>query len=317
MSTLSTPIPSNRREMARKDAAELLHRMRVWLAIVVAIAFIAWLAIYGFDYYRLDLDQRVESPLHSQLRPSGTIGLRLGILAVALFAIIFLYPLRKRWRWLGTVGTTKHWLDFHSAIGITAPVLITFHAAFKFSGLAGWAYWIMMAVAISGFIGRYLYAQIPRSLHATELTATDLETQNAALAAELARQEVFHPEQLAGLLNVPSSQDVRRMPLIAVVWTLFILDLRRPFLVSKLRRQVLSSGARLTTLAGLLRSSNAELESIVDNARQQSRIRAKVAFLDRVRQMFHLWHIIHRPFSISFALLIVVHIGVVIMLGYF
>ena len=40
-------------------------------------------------------------------------------------------------------------------------------------------------------------------------------------------------------------------------------------------------------------------------------------FLDRVRQMFHLWHVIHRPFSISFACLIVIHIGVVIGLGYF
>ena len=33
-------------------------------------------------------------------------------------------------------------------------------------GMAGVAFWIMTAVALSGVVGRYLYAQIPRSLNA-------------------------------------------------------------------------------------------------------------------------------------------------------
>jgi hypothetical protein len=32
--------------------------------------------------------------------------------------------------------------------------------------------------------------------------------------------------------------------------------------------------------------------------------------------VFHLWHVIHRPFSYSFALLAVIHIAVVTMMGY-
>ena len=46
--------------------------------------------------------------------------------------------------------------------GITAPIVIAYHASFKFRGIAGVAFWIMLAVAISGVIGRYLYAQIPQ-----------------------------------------------------------------------------------------------------------------------------------------------------------
>ena len=78
------------------------------------------------------------------------------MLGIALYAVLFLYPIRKRWRWLGSIGKTRHWLDFHVLVGITAPILITFHASFKLRGLAGMAYWIMMAVALSGFIGRYM-----------------------------------------------------------------------------------------------------------------------------------------------------------------
>jgi hypothetical protein len=244
-------------------------------------------------------------------------GLRLGMLGTFLFGILFLYPLRKRWRWLASIGKTKHWLDFHSVVGITAPILITFHASFKFAGLAGIAYWIMIAVALSGFIGRYLYTMIPRSLHATELTMSELESQIAEISDLLTRQEVFRPHQLAALLEVPSAAEIRGMPVPLVLWTILRLDLRRLFLVARLRRSVLSAGERLLTLGGVIFSRHRDLEAVIVNVRRQARLRAKAAFLDRIRRIFHLWHVVHRPFSISFAVFIVVHLGVVVMLGYF
>ena len=162
---------------------------------------------------------------------------------------MFLYPIRKRWRWLGSIGKTRHWLDFHVLVGITAPILITFHASFKLRGLAGMAYWIMIAVALSGFIGRYMYAQIPRSLNADQIAFGELEQQAANLALELERQELFRPEEIAPLLNVPSPKEIRAMPLVKVLSTLMRLDLSRPFLVSRLRRRVLS-GSEIVDHAG-------------------------------------------------------------------
>jgi len=312
MATSSVAIPG-----ASRRVEDVGYKIRITLAILAAVGFVLWLAIFGIDYYRLDLAERVESPLHAVLRPSGTIGLRLGMLGVVLFLLLFLYPLRKRWRWLASIGKTKHWLDFHSLIGITAPIIITFHASFKFSGLAGIAYWIMIAVALSGFIGRYLYTLIPRSLHATELTAGELDSQTAELSEQLSKQEIFQAEHLALLLEVPSPAQVRRMSLISVLWTIFHLDLRRPFLVSRLRRRILTASESLRTFGGFRASSHRDLEAVIANVRLQARLRTKVAFLDRLRQMFHLWHVIHRPFSFSFALLVLVHIGVVVMLGYF
>ena len=311
MATWATTVP------ARVRDEELPHKLRVAMAIAAAVVLVVGLGWYGWDYYILDLERRVEHPMHRILRPSGTVGLKLGMLGVALFLVIFLYPLRKRWRWLGSIGKTKHWLDFHSIIGITAPILITYHAAFKTAGLAGWAYWIMVVVALSGFIGRYLYTQIPRTLQATELTVGELDAENAAISAELSQQSVFEPGQFEALLNVASSQEVRRMPLLKALWTLLLLDLRRPFLVSALRRQVLTAGENVLTLGGLFASGHRDLEVIIANVRRQAGLRTKLAFLDRIRQMFHLWHVIHRPFSISFAALILVHIGVVVTMGYF
>jgi hypothetical protein len=311
-STTTTPVAS-----ARVNPGRDWHRARLLLAWALAAGLIAALSLYGFSYYRLGLEERPLSPLHSRLRPSGTIGLRLGMLGFGLYCVLFLYPLRKRWRWLSMIGKTRHWLDFHVLAGITAPILITFHASFKLQGLAGAAYWIMIAVALSGFVGRYIYAQIPRSLNTTQLTMSEIQTQAEDLAGQLARQNVFRPEDLAPLLHVPAPAEIRRMSFGSVLWTMIRMDLARPIRVSRLRRRVLKSGELFTTLGGLLASQHADLETIISAARRQSWLRAKAAFLGRTQRVFHLWHVIHRPFSYSFALLVTVHIGVVLLMGYF
>jgi hypothetical protein len=239
------------------------------------------------------------------------------MLGFALYCVLFLYPIRKHVKWLAAIGKTRHWLDFHVLVGISAPVLITYHASFKFAGLAGIAYWIMMTVAISGFAGRYIYGQIPRSLNTAQLSLGELQTQSAELAAQIERQDVFRLDDLSPLLQVPSPAEVRAMPFMTMLWKMIKMDVSRPILVSRLRRRVLHGFERVTTLGGLFASRHRELEDIIARVRQQSWLRAKMVFLERVQSIFHLWHVIHRPFSYSFAALVTVHIAVVLLLGYY
>ncbi len=313
---METVFAATTKPAARRDPA-VGHRLRFRLAALLAAAAVIGFGVYGWDYYMTDLAVRYDHPLHAQLRPSGSIGLRLGMAGVGLFCVLFFYPIRKRIRWLSTLGNTKHWLDFHAIVGITAPILITYHASFKFSGLAGIAYWIMVVVAVSGFIGRYLYAQIPRSMHAVELTDRELREQTSDLTAVISEQNLVTQEDLQPLLRVPTQDAVRGMSLMAILWTLLRLDLARPLLVARLRRKVLSGASIVTTLGGLLPSHSVELETTIANVRRQSRLRTKMAFLERVRSVFHLWHVLHRPFSFSFLVLVLVHLTVVVMLGYF
>ena len=208
-------------------------------------------------------------------------------------------------------------MDFHVLIGITAPVLITFHSSFKFGGLAGISYWIMMVVALSGFIGRFLYSKIPRSINAVQLDMSDLETQARELASELDHQRLLPADSIAPLLHAPTRAEVHAMSTMMLLWTMIRLDLARPFLIVRLRRRVLGPIRRITTLGGFLKSGHTELEAVITLVRKRSWLGTKMAFLDRMHEAFHLWHVVHRPFSISFALLALVHIGVVLVLGYF
>src|ERR1700758_3564039 len=172
--------------ISREDP-EKGHRTRLFLAWMLALAVVLVIAGYGWNYYTLSAAQRPFSPKHQLLRPSGTIGIKLGMVGVLMFFLIYLYPLRKKWGWLGRMGNSRHWLDFHVVLGATALIIIPLHSSFKFGNIAGMAFWSMLMVTMSGFVGRYLYAQIPRSLNAAELSMKELEDMENSMRRDLAK----------------------------------------------------------------------------------------------------------------------------------
>ena len=293
------------------------HHVRLVTGYVIAIGLTIAIAVYGFNYYTLSPADRPFSVKHAMLRPSGAVGLKLGFLGLAMFLVIFLYPLRKRWAWLGRQGSARHWLDFHVLLGLWAPFVIALHASFKFRGFAGIAFWIMLAVSLSGVIGRYLYAQIPRSLHAAEISRKELQDRQEALLLQLKQQKVLPEAGLKLLLKLPPVDKVAKLPKIVALVAMIAIDVMRPFRIAKLRRHALGWGERFSTLGGFLGTQHRELEQAIDLAREEAASAKRILFLDRAEQVFHLWHVVHKPFSYSFALLALIHIGVVIAMGYF
>jgi hypothetical protein len=295
---------------------ERAHRMRLSGAWAIAVALVLAIGAYGFDYYTLATVDRPFSPKHALLRPSGPIGIKLGMLGVGMFLLIYLYYFRKRWGWLASIGKTKHWLDFHIVLGVTAPIIIAFHAAFKFRGIAGMAFWIMVAVALSGIVGRYLYAQIPRHLNAAECTWQELQDEQLGLTHQMAQQKLFAPGELVAAFHVPDIEMVKHKSAMGALLWMFVLDMARPFRVAALRRRALGFGATVFSLGGLLPSGNAELEQVVRAVRRQAALSKRMVFLSRTQQVFQLWHVVHRPFSYAFVVLAILHIVTAMLLGY-
>src|SRR5260370_22973499 len=157
-----------------REDAEKGHRTRVFLAWMQALAVGLVSAGYGWNYYPLSAAERPFSAKHQLLRHSGTIGIKLGMLGVLMFFLIYLYPLRKKWGWLGRMGNSRHWLDFHGVLGTAAPIIIAFHSTFKFGNIAGMAFYSMLMVTLSSFVRRYLYAHIPRGLSAAALSIKEI-----------------------------------------------------------------------------------------------------------------------------------------------
>ena len=295
---------------------EKRHRWFVVGAYILVFALIAAITIYGFDYYTLDSAQRPFSPKHAELKPSGPIGIKLGMLGFAMFCTIFLYPLRKKWGWLQQRGTTRHWLDYHIVLGISAPFVIALHSSFKFKGLAGMAFWIMLSVSLSGIVGRYLYAQIHRGASAAEISLRESREAQAQMTEQLAQQKLISPGHLKALFKLPTEEQVVCWPAIFALFYMVILDIARPFHIARIRRRIMGLGEIITTLGGLLPSKNARIEQVIALAREQASLSKRLVFLSRSQQVFHLWHVVHKPFSYSFAVLAIVHITVAMMLGF-
>jgi hypothetical protein len=304
------------RSKPRPDA-EQGHRLRLYGLYVIAIVTNLAIFFYGFDYYKLSAVDRPFSPKHHLLRPSGPVGLYLGFMGVALFAGIFLYPIRKHWAWLGQIGSTRHWLDIHVLMGLTAPFIIAFHSTLKFKGIAGMAFWIMFAVSASGVVGRYLYAQIPRKVTTAELSLKELQELQESLSQQLAAQKLLPEADLRALLRMPDAQRVSRLPIVIALVYMLILDVARFFRVARLRRHALTFGQSLAAFAGFLPTRHRELERAIRAAADEAALSKRVLFLSRSQKVFHLWHVVHKPFSYAFAVLALVHIGLQFVLGYF
>ncbi len=107
------------------------------------------------------------------------------------------------------------------------------------------------------------------------------------------------------------------MPMLRALVRMTWLDLARPFKVWALRRL----GARLQgvtlVMGGILPSGIQDLERAISSASQQTALAKRILFLSKTQRVFHLWHVVHRPFSLSFALFLIAHVAVAIFLGYY
>ena len=312
--TVPTPIPTT---LAAASDPEAGHKLRLLIGYIIAVALIVGIAAYRVDYYTAGPHDRPFMAKHALLKPSGRIGIKLGMLGVVMFLVIFLYPLRKRWTWLGRQGNSRHWLDFHVLLGLSAPFVIALHSSFKFHGFAGIAFWIMLGVSISGIVGRYLYNQIPHRVNAAEFSRRELQDLQDKMMQQLARQNLLRQSDVRSALRLPSQQRVDQLPIPAALIYMLLLDLLRPFRIAHLRNGALLGSEHLTSLGGLLPTRHRELERAIVVAREEAALSKRILFLSRTQQVFHLWHVVHKPFSYTFAVLVLIHIGVVLMMGYF
>ncbi|MEM7232837.1 MAG: hypothetical protein AAF517_11705 [Planctomycetota bacterium] len=124
----------------------------------------------GWKYYSLPLFERPLHYLHEALRPSGPIGLSLGVAGLAVMLVSLTYLIRKKWISLTDMGPIQNWLGMHIVTGTVGPMLILFHAALvPYSALGLIAFAAMLIVVFSGVMGRYIYVLTPKTLEGREL----------------------------------------------------------------------------------------------------------------------------------------------------
>ena len=292
----STPTPRAARPRARGP----------WILAAITVL-LAAINLSGARYYALPIAERVRSPLHSLLRPSGAVGQSAGVLAVAIFVFLWLYPLRKRWRWLAFTGSVGRWLDVHIVAALTLPLLLAIHAAWRFGGVIGLGFWAMMIVCASGVVGRYLYVRIPRSRTGAELSLEDVAGQRRALIQRIVDATGLELDDVQALTRTAASSTSAASPWRALR-AMVAYDLTR----WRLRRDI---ERRWQQLAPHVELDRRTLDEVASCAAREMALAQQVAMLGTTHRIFRLWHIAHRPIALTALIAVVIHVTVVVALG--
>lgn len=269
--------------------------------VLVALAAGSLATGLGSGYYLLPFEARPDHPYHDLLRPGGRLGVLLGVVGTGLMLAMLSYTVRK-WLPLGFPGSPAWWLRFHMLCGVMGPTLIVLHGGLYLpSGIVAVAFWCMVAVALSGVFGRYVYGHFPRTAAGLEMTASGAKASLADLRAELVAMTAgADAERLGAAVTLASDLDRE----VLSVFGLAGLDLE----VRRRARRVRSllAGAPLPPDVRS-RATTALLG--------QLRMRRNLAGWQVSRRLFRYWHLFHEPLAKAMYLIVAWHVFNAVIFG--
>ena len=276
---------------------------RIYIGVLVGIGFIVFviLCYWGFSYYSTGIEERPFHEDHTNLKPSGPIGHGLGIIGTLMILIgVFSYIGRKKKKFLPKVGALKHWLEFHIFLCSVGPLLILFHTAFKFGGIVSISFWSMVAVVLSGIIGRFIYIQIPRTIQGRELSLAEIKEMKDNLSLDLKTRYGLDDAVFGQLLNATRFASITdgteaKQPLVKTK--------------SEIKNEVRS----------ILRQSNLmgrDRKGVMKLVRNEMRMSTRINRLHTMQTLFKYWHVAHLPFALIMLVIMVIHVAITLAFGY-
>jgi hypothetical protein len=271
----------------------------------MTVGFVIWIVMNTGNYYADSLLDRPHNPLHREWKPGGFMGHGLGIVGSLMMVIMFVYSLRKRVRFFRNLGKLPTWLNYHIFLGIAGPILVTFHTAFKFGGLVSISYWSMVAVASSGFIGRYIYIKIPHRVSGKELSRDEFKDKFSDMIHSFKKEFHLSDEIIEQIEDLSGASKIESRGLWGI-FTIFFMDITSWFKWNKIKKK-LQISAHL---------SPDKMKSFQKSVRQIVKMDRQIAFWNAAHSLFHYWHVIHKPFAYTMIVIMIVHITVVVAMGY-
>ena len=274
-----------------KKMSKTVHIIYITIMVLVVLLSLSAIAYFGFSYYKTPLIKRFDpndTYYYYLLKPSGLLGHGYGIIGSLLMIFgVASYMARKRYRFLSRLGTLKYWLEFHIFLCTLGPILILFHTSFKFGGLVAISFWSMVAVFLSGVIGRFIYIQIPRSIEGRELSLNEVRDLKSDIG-----------ETIKNSYNLDEES-----------YNIIIESTEKKGDYSKTLRQV-------KKVLKHSKLSKEQYKSVLDLIKNEISINRRIDRLVMMQNLFKYWHVAHLPFALVMLIIMVIHIGVTVTFGF-
>jgi len=235
---------------------------------------------------------------HALLRPGAGVGLASGIGAVLLIVSNLAYLVRRAEACGLRIGGLQRWMTAHVVTGVLALLLALVHAGMAARATVGGHALVALGVLVlTGAVGRYFYALVPRAANGRELALEELHGRLASLASAWDRENRAFGERVRA----------RVQALVAAgSWG-----------GSYLRRLVaLASGRRAlrAALAELEREGRREgvpadqLHELLVLARRAHRASWTAAHFEELRALMASWRFLHRWGALYLVLIVALHV---------
>ncbi len=280
----------------------------VTIALISAITMIViiYFVIDALDYYATPFTERPHHDAYKRLKPGGSLSHGFGIFGSALLVMLLLYSVRKRTALFGNFGFMSRWLTVHIYMGLTGPALIVLHSTFKLNGLVAVSFWSMITVLLSGILGRYLYAQIPKNKAGIEKKGSEIVADIYKTTEQIKEQYSITLKEQMQLKERAGDVNYGTQNLFGLLVSILSFDLtrwvRKIVIKRKIRNQYPLPKKAVNRISNLLI--------------QWLLLERRKLLLNKLHRMFYYWHVFHKPFAIIMYLIMLVHIGISIWLGY-
>ena len=229
--------------------------------------------------------------------PASDLGYWLGVAGGVMMLLLFVYPLRKRLRIAQRWGATGGWFALHMVLGVAGPLLVILHSTLHFGSInATVAFATMALVAVSGLIGRFLYARIHHGLYGERATLEALVVQLRERSNDARAQLAFAPATEERLVAFAREAEKAGREGLAHPLHFFLLGAR----AWRTRRAAISEIAlALEARAKEQRWSKRSLKRRLRRRRTlvnaYLRTSQRLAQLHVYQRLFSWWHVLHVP----------------------
>ncbi|MCP5094809.1 MAG: hypothetical protein GY943_04580 [Chloroflexi bacterium] len=233
--------------------------------------------------------------LMTEPRGGHPFGHSLGIIGTLLMLMTeLMYSIRKRTALLNWAGPVRYWLSLHIFTGIIGPFMVLMHTGLQFRGLAGISVVLTLIVVGSGFVGRYLYTALPRTLSGVTSSKQELVREITAVSTQLTQFEAQKSTRVRQIMADLSQRTTTRNPLITIFG--------RSYYQWRFQRKLTRELRKLDQLAANQRE---QLAKMLTRKRDLER---QIDMLESARRLLRMWHILHIPFGLTLFFSVSLHI---------
>jgi hypothetical protein len=247
--------------------------------------------------------------------PGSDLDYYLGLTGALMMLALFLYPLRKRLRFMRAAGAVKYWFASHMTLGICGPLVILVHSRFQAESLnAAVALSCMLIVMLSGVVGRFIYRHIHHGLYGQRATLEEMQAFLRLNTAKVHSKLAFAPAAERQLLAFERVALAPHKGVIGSAWSLMTLWLRGRLAYRRCYRCVARALAELSIRRGLKAEDRRRYRgAVAETLRSYIQNVQRVAHFSIYERLFALWHVLHIPFVYMLVASVIAHVVAVHM----